>query len=143
MGALESVIEELFQRLQPWRTFLIVIDGRDGVGKSPLGRRLSWELQVPLIETDLYLKETEIALPEYHIHELSRVINKRLTNNRPVIVEGIFVRRLARELGFIPDYTVHVTCPEVEGSHKWQEHFLAYEAEFTPSSANRNIVWPS
>ena len=52
MEDLESVIEDLRKRLQPWRTFLIVIDGRDGVGKSPLGRRLSWELQAPLIETD-------------------------------------------------------------------------------------------
>lgn len=143
MEDLESVIEDLRKRLQPWRTFLIVIDGRDGVGKSPLGRRLSWELQAPLIETDLYPKETDHVLPEYHTQELSRVINKRLTNNRPVIVEGIFIRRLARELGFNADYTIHVTRPGAEGSHIWQEHFLTYEAEFAPSSANRSIVWPS
>jgi adenylate kinase family enzyme len=97
MGRIDSLITSLESTLQPWRAFLIAIDGRGGVGKSPLGRRLSLELKLPLIETDLYLNDISNTL-EYHSDELKRVINTRLNKNRPVIVEGIFIRQILKQL---------------------------------------------
>lgn len=136
-----KLIAELRESLQPWRAYLIAIEGRDGVGKSPLGRRLAWELHVPLVETDLYLAEGE-GMPTYHSVELKRVIESRIGIGRPAIVEGVFIRKLLANLELRPDYVVHVSRPECEGSHTWAEAFSAYEAEYPPASANRQVSWP-
>lgn len=141
MEDVEKLINQLRITLQPWRAYLIAIEGRDGVGKSPLGRRLAWELHVPLVETDLYLAECE-GIPKYHSAELKRVLESRIGRNRPVIVEGIFIRQLLAGLGLKPDYVVHVSRPECEGSYTWAAAFAAYEAEFPPASANQQVLWP-
>jgi cytidylate kinase len=43
---------------------IVTIDGRDGVGKTTLGRYLAWYFNVTLIETDLFLIHAE----DYLIH---------------------------------------------------------------------------
>jgi hypothetical protein len=55
MNYIPALIETLRSKLQPWRAYVIATDGRDGVGKSPLGRKLAFDLHVPLVETDLFL----------------------------------------------------------------------------------------
>lgn len=140
MEAIEELIKQLQTILQPWRAYLIAVDGRDGVGKSPLSRYMAWKLEVPLVETDLYLANDDCN-PAYHMRELKRVLQSRLNHNRPVIVEGIFIRRLLKSLDLTPDFVVHVTRPECEGSLAWEVEFLAYESEFQPESADQQISW--
>lgn len=140
MGRIDSLITSLKSTLQPWRTFLIAIDGRDGVGKSPLGRRLSLELKLPLIETDLYINDIANSL-EYHTDELKRVINTRLKNNRPVIVEGIFIRQLLKQLELEPNYVIYVTNSSQSGSYTWQRLFEKYESVFAPTTCDYKIEW--
>lgn len=137
----QTITRDLKATLQPWRSFLIAIDGRDGVGKSSLGRLLAWKLQVPLIETDLYLVQKS-GEPTYHLAELQRVVRSRLSCDRPVMIEGIFIRRLAESLGFNIDCLIHVTSSEYQGSAGWRDAFKSYETKFQPASANYQVQWP-
>jgi ABC-type phosphate/phosphonate transport system ATPase subunit len=41
---------------------LVAIDGRDGSGKTTLGRYLAWRFNVTLIESDLFLLDGENRL---------------------------------------------------------------------------------
>ena len=141
MENVKRLISDLRDSLQPWRAYLIAIEGRDGVGKSPLGRRLAWKLDVPLVETDLYLAESQ-SIPNYHLGELKRVIQSRIGLDRPVIVEGVFIRKLLANLDLRPDYVVHVSRLGFHGSHTWSAAFSTYESEYPPSKANWQVVWP-
>lgn len=78
---------------------------------------------MPVVETDLYLAEGE-GMPTYHSAELKRVLDSRVDRGRPVIAERIFIRRLLANLELAPDYVVHVSRPECEGSFVWFEAFV-------------------
>lgn len=140
MESIPDLVEKLATELQPWRSYVIAVDGRDGVGKSPLARKLSFELKVPLVETDLFLVPNS-GEPKYRKECLTHVIEARLDHNRPVIVEGIFVRRLLKSLCVEPNFVVHVTSDGCEGSYTWSEQFEEYEAEFEPSNVNHHVNW--
>jgi hypothetical protein len=50
-----QVINALTPVMRRPRGIIVTIDGRDGVGKTTLGRYLAWHFNVTLIETDLFL----------------------------------------------------------------------------------------
>ena len=140
MESIPELIETLRAQLQPWRAYVIAIDGRDGVGKSPLGRLLAYKLRMPLVETDLFLVP-EKDEPEYRIDCLRSVIESRLGLNRPVMVEGIFVLQLLGNLSIKPDCVIYVTSDGCEGSYVWAEKFAEYESAFNPEGANHQVKW--
>ena len=83
-----KVVEALTPIMQGLPGVIITIDGRDGVGKTTMGRYLSWHFNVTLIETDLYL----IPAQDYLIHlddQINRIIERRITTPLPVIAEGV------------------------------------------------------
>ncbi len=117
---------------------IVTVDGRDGVGKTTLGRYLAWHFNVTLIETDLFL----IPAQDYLIHlddQINRIIERRITSPRPVIVEGISMLQLLKRINRVPDFSIYVTHPRDSGSKLLAQRLAAYEAAFAPSR-KANIV---
>jgi len=117
---------------------IVTVDGRDGVGKTTLGRYLAWHFNVTLIETDLFL----IPAQDYLIHlddQINRIIERRITSPRPVIVEGISMLQLLKRINRVPDFSIYVTHPRHSGSKLLAQRLAAYEAAFAPSR-KANIV---
>ena len=129
----ERLFAKVLQKLGPWRKFLIGIDGKDDSGKSTLGRLLAWHLEMPTIETDLFLVPNERDEIVYRYDDMKRLIERRMNDNRPVIVEGIILLEILRNIGLEPDYFIYVTSPASEDSQIWQSNFTEYEAEFAPA----------
>src|SRR5262245_55494986 len=96
------------QRLTPDRLPLLIgIDGREGASKSSCGSWLSWQLGMPCIHLDLYVKPD---FGGWHVDHLRRVIDARLARARPrpVIVEGCLLIRALAQIERKPDFLVFV-----------------------------------
>src|SRR5690348_3750041 len=111
---------------------LVAIDGRDGSGKTTLGRFLAWYFNVTLVETDLFLRQG--AGLTHHTDQIERIVAQRLAIPRPVIVEGITVLKLLHSIGRKPHLLVYVTNSKNPGSESFAEAFSEYEAAFNPES---------
>jgi uridine kinase len=117
---------------------IVTIDGRDGVGKTTLGRFLAWYFNVTLIETDLFL----IPAEDYLIHlddQVNRIVERRITSNQPVIVEGIAIIQLMKRINRTPDFSIYITNPKQSSSGAMEQRLVKYEEEFSPA-AKANIV---
>src|SRR5580765_4519191 len=108
---------------------IVTIDGRDSVGKTTLGRYLAWYFNVTLIETDLFL----IPAQDYLIHlddQINRIIERRITSPRPVIVEGIAILQLMQRINRVPDFSIYVTNSQHSSSKVLERRLAAYEEAF-------------
>jgi uridine kinase len=117
---------------------IVTIDGRDGVGKTTLGRYLAWHFNVTLVETDLFL----IPAQDYVIHlddQINRIIERRVTRPRPVIVEGVSMLQLMKRINRTPDFSIYVANRNPPGSGTMERRLAAYERAFNPQ-ALANIV---
>jgi uridine kinase len=133
-----KVVEALTPAMRGLPGVIVTIDGRDGVGKTTLGRYLAWHFNVTLIETDLFL----IPAQDYFIHlddQVNRIVERRITSSRPVVVEGISILQLMKRINRVPDFAIYVTSPQHSGSRLLEQRLSAYEAAFAPS-ATANIV---
>ena len=128
----KRLVAKTWDQLRSWRSFLFAIDGRDGSGKSTLARFLAWQMDMPTIETELLLVPNQQDLIIYQDDDLRRLIKVRLDNNRPVIVEGIFLLDVLKRIGLEPNYLVYTENQSYEGSNIWQENFAKYDEEYTP-----------
>jgi len=118
---------------------IVTIDGRDGVGKTTLGRYLAWHFNVTLLETDLFI----IPAQDYVIHlddQINRIIERRVTTPLPVIVEGISMRQLMKRINRSPHFAIYVTNPLRSGSKLLEARLSAYEAAFAPYATADIIV---
>jgi hypothetical protein len=107
-----ELLKELRKFCILWRSLIIAIDGRNGAGKSSLGRYLSWQLDVPPIETDFWIGED---LPVVHmVPELRELICKRLKLDRPVMVEGIMMLRMLEQAKLTSKFLVLITNQSLE-----------------------------
>jgi uridine kinase len=133
-----KVVEAMTPIMRGLPGIIVTIDGRDGVGKTTLGRYLAWHFNVTLVETDLFL----IPAQDYFIHlddQVNRIIERRITSPRPVIVEGISILQLMKRIHRVPDFSIYVTNRQHSGSKLLDRRLAAYEAAFAPF-ATANIV---
>lgn len=138
LPAYPQVVEALNPVMRRPRGVIVTIDGRDGVGKTTLGRYLAWHFNVTLIETDLFL----IPARDYLIHlddQVNRIVERRISSRRPVIVEGISMLALMKRINRVPGFSIYVTNPRHPGSKLLRESLAAYEADFSPAT-KANIV---
>jgi len=134
-----EVVEAMAPVMRGLPGIIVTIDGRDGVGKTTLGRYLAWHFSVTLIETDLFL----IPAEDYLIHlddQINRIIERRVTTPLPVIVEGISILQLMKRINRVPAFTIYVTNPRHLGNPFVARKLSAYEAEYSPSMTADFIV---
>ena len=93
----DDLAQWLTPQLKDLPPIIIAIDGRDGDGKTTLGRFLAWYFNVTLIETDLYLLGDNSL--NRRTDEVARVVNARMSHQRPLIVEGVGVLQLLKDVG--------------------------------------------
>jgi uridine kinase len=110
---------------------LIAIDGRDGCGKTTLGRYLAWRFNSSLIETDLFLIDGMDRLV-HRQDEIKRIVEKRLGKPLPVFVEGVAILRLIEAIGRRPDFVIYVSNANYSESRTLAEQLAQYDAEFRP-----------
>ena len=133
-----KVVDALTPIMRGLPGVIVTIDGRNGVGKTTLGRYLAWHFNVTLIETDLFL----IPAQDYLIHlddQINRIIERRITSPRPVIVEGVAMLQLMKRINRISDFSIYVTNLQHSSSKALERRLSSYEGEFAPS-AKANIV---
>jgi uridine kinase len=131
-------VEALTPMMRGLPGVIVTIDGRDGVGKTTLGRYLAWRFNVTLIETDLFL----IPAQDHIIHlddQINRIIERRITTPRPVIVEGVAMLQLMKRINRVPHFAVYVTSSQQSSGVTMDRRLSEYEATFAPS-AKANIV---
>lgn len=94
----EQLLIDLQLALGPDRKPLLIgIDGREGVGKTSLSSWFAWQLGMPVIHLDLFLKQSEVPAPvTRRTADLDRCIKAR--GKRPFIVEGVFLLDAMEEL---------------------------------------------
>jgi uridine kinase len=134
-----KVVEALTPIMRGLPGVIVTIDGRDGVGKTTFGRYLAWHFNVTLIETDLFL----IPAQDYLIHlddQVNRIIERRITSPRPVIVEGISILQLMKRINRVPDFSIYVTNAQHSSSRLLEKRLSAYEAAFAPSATADIVV---
>lgn len=128
-------------KVLPWRKLTIVIDGFDNAGKSSFARFLAWQLGIPAIEADFAIIP-DCKMLTHDLDLLLRLINKRLDNNRPVIIEGVFIQRALRQIGIEPDYVATVQAVGRRGSLTWQKEYRSYILDFPRmKSPDYKVSW--
>jgi uridine kinase len=118
---------------------IVTIDGRDGVGKTTLGRYLAWHFSMSLIETDLFL----IPARDHLIHlddQVNRIIERRVSSKLPVIVEGISILQLMKRIHRVSDFSIYVTNPRRPNDKAMDRRLSAYETAFSPSTIANLVV---
>ena len=134
-----TIVSALTPRMEGLPGIIVTIDGRDGVGKTTLGRYLAWHFNVTLIETDLFV----IPAQDYLIHlddQVNRIIERRLATPAPVIVEGVAMLQLMKRIHRVPDFALYVQRPGHAGSPLMAKRLAAYEAAFAPAAAAHLVV---
>jgi cytidylate kinase len=133
-----KVVQALTPVMRRQPGLIITIDGREGVGKTTLGRYLAWHFNVTLIETDLFL----IPAQDYLIHlddQINRIIERRITTPLPVIAEGIAMLQLMQRISRVPDFAIYLTRSQIPISRILERRLSAYEAAFAPA-VNANFT---
>ena len=105
--SVEEVITQLRQRLHPRRAMIVGIDGPHREDRSTLARRLAAELGISVVELDLFLP-VDALWPDLCLGDLWRVLHSCLDRDWPVIVEGVCLLRVLRELPLPCDVLVYV-----------------------------------
>ena len=134
-----KVVEALAPTMRGLPGVIVTIDGRDGVGKTTLGRYLAWHFNVTLIETDLFL----IPAQDYLIHlddQINRIIERRVMTPLPVIVEGVSMLQLMKRIKREPDFSIYVTNPRQSSGKGMDRRLSEYEVAFAPlATANIEV----
>ena len=134
----EQVIEALTPVLKNLPGKVVGIDGRDGSGKTTLGRFLAWYFNVSLIETELFLFDGEGF--NYRLEEINLIIGVRLSKPRPVIVEGVRLLSLLSQIGRSADFLIYVKNQKFSGSEALSHDLHVYENLHQPETAANFVL---
>ncbi|HLS55397.1 MAG TPA: hypothetical protein VK052_04945 [Zeimonas sp.] len=136
----DEVVSALVPVLDGLPPRVVGIDGRDGVGKTTLGRYLAWHFNISLIETDLFLNRHQGRL-DYRDDEIARLIRARLDLSRPVVVDGVCLLKLLGRLEIEPAFTVYVCARHEEDDDRTLAFdFPSYKRDFTPRAKADLVV---
>jgi Cdc6-like AAA superfamily ATPase len=138
----EQAVVELMPILDDLPPKIIAIDGWPGVGKTTLGRFLAWRFNVMLLETDCFIERKRLPL-QYRKSELKRIINKRLTmhgEGRPIIIEGIAIRRLLNELNYEPAFVIYAICESPPELGILSNEISDYDRQFCPRDSADLVI---
>lgn len=124
-GVLGPVLDDLPGKI-------VGIDGRNGVGKTTLGRYLAWTFNISLLESEFFLPNP-IEL-NYEAEPIRRLIDARIMIPRPIIVEGIGLWKLLRSVDRVPDFVIYCSSSQYPDGNCLEETLLAYESEYDPKS---------
>jgi uridine kinase len=127
-----EIISQVRPLVVPWRRLTIGIDGADGAGKSTLARFLAWQLEMPVLETDMFLEKGRFY-PYLKFDELSNLIDWRHSLNRPIIVEGIFLLETLECINVSLDVLIYVVNKDFEGSRQLQARLGMYKDKYKPN----------
>ena len=144
MTKFQEEYKEVISKLEPVLDDLpgkiIALDGKPGAGKTTLGRYLAWHFNISLVETDLfrstYEQENEL---KYKEQEIKRIIQSRLDLPRPVILEGVIVQKLLKDIGVEPDYSIYVV-KEYDYDDWLAPIIRSYEKEFMPKERSNLVI---
>jgi len=126
-----EILRFVAERSLPRSKLTIGIDGVDGAGKSPLARFLSWQLGIPSLETDMFLKKGE-TFPSLRYDELKNLVEFRHLLDRPVIIEGLFLLEVLDNLNISPDILIYVINMDFDGSDQFRSKLKKYEIKYGP-----------
>ncbi|TQE99600.1 MAG: hypothetical protein FKY71_07735 [Spiribacter salinus] len=138
LPAYRVVLDELRPVLHDLPGKLIGIDGRNGVGKTTLGRFLAWQSNISLIETDLFLHRHTGRL-EYRVDEIGHLIQARLEKPRPVIVDGITLFSILGQMNQTADFVIYCRSTNDSEGNYLEPILENYEAQYAPIR-NANLV---
>ena len=134
-GQVVEVLKSVLYNLPPK---IVAINGRDGAGKTTLGRFLSWTFNSTLIETDLFY---DSGSDSYHLQQISDLINRRLCKKCPVFVEGIRVLEVLEKTDHQPNFFIYLQNKNYKSSKKLKAMLDKYDKTYTPKKrANICIV---
>ncbi|MFZ6745377.1 hypothetical protein ACO0LC_19305 [Undibacterium sp. JH2W] len=105
-----ALIEKLKPALVNRPAIIIAITGQLGHGKTTFGRFLAWYFNTSLIETDFYLVPFEGI--DIDTSKISPLIDKRLNNAQPIIIEGYGILEALSKLRKHPNLIIHVQREE-------------------------------
>ena len=126
-----TLVAKLRQHIYPQRKYTIGVDGLDGAGKSVLARYLAWELDMPTVETDLYIVRGTNP-PSYRYRELGQLVAARHQSNRPLIIEGILLLQTLHNIDVKTDFLIYVESTTNHSSDRLRELLRRYNEEFIP-----------
>jgi len=118
---------------------VVAIDGRDGVGKTTLGRYLAWVFNISLIETDLFMIEGTGSVERWTT-DIDRIVRLRLRKPRPVIVEGVMLLELFETIERQPDFLIYAEMAQHSTGEAMECLLNAYEARFDPRGRANLVV---
>jgi hypothetical protein len=99
---------------------------------------LSWYFNVTLVETDPFLVGNGTL--SLRVDELARVVASRLDRHspRPVLLEGVAMRQLLKQLGRSADFHIYVV--NTTSPYEASPSELHYEQMFRPREAADLVV---
>jgi hypothetical protein len=125
----EEIVQQVWKKLGKWRRLLVVLDGRSGLGKSVYGRYLSFRLNFPVFELDNFKTGHGIFAHSSCIYETVRL---RLTDDRPVLVEGLCSAKVMQMEGLQVDCIVRLEHPDFLGPEEFRVASEEYEQAYSP-----------
>ena len=110
VSTFDDVIE-ILKCLNP-KPKIVAIDGDMGVGKSKLSREIADNYNSDIFELDSYLKQNitetngyeDSICYDYLLHD----IKDALSNGVSVVVEGLCIQNVLKNIGLTPDFKIYV-----------------------------------
>ena len=131
LPAYAKVVEALKPLLFDLPGKLVGIDGRNGIGKTTLGRYLAWKFNISLIEGDLFLKVGR-GTPKHYLDEINRIIQFRLDKPRPVILESIGLFHILERLGRRSDFVIYCHSDNYDADDELRPWLDEYDHTYAP-----------